>query len=228
MSVPAPNPSPVPRFGEPTRRIVATVCWVAVVAVIVQSAANLADFAFFDGDIKALNADEEQNAFAWASSVSTFAAGFFLLLPAVAAEALDRMTVALVSAIMFFSLDDAIALHERLADRSVEIVDLEITVERIAWPILYLPALVLVFVMLLRMARASSYPIATLIKAGLALLVAAIFAETTSAFYIGDADLGTWRDVLEVTFEEGAELAGWILIAAALAARAYLLAEWPE
>lgn len=228
MSVPAPNPSPVPCFGDPTRRIVATVCWVAVVAVIVQSAANLADFAFFDGDIKALNADEEQNAFAWASSVSTFAAGFFLLLPAVAAETLDRMTVALVSAIMFFSLDDAIALHERLADRSVEIVDLEITVERIAWPILYLPALVLVFVMLLRMARASSEPIATLIKAGLALLVAAIFAETTSAFYIGDADVGTWRDVLEVTFEEGAELAGWILIAGALAARAYLLAEWPE
>jgi hypothetical protein len=228
MSVPAPNPSPVHRLSDPPRRIVSIVYWVAVVGVLVQSAAHVADFAFFDGDVKALNADEEENPFAWASTVSTFAAGFFLLLPAVAADALTRMTVVLVSAIMFFSLDDAIALHERLADRSVEIVDVEITVERIAWPILYLPALVLVFVMLWRMARGSPPPIATPIKVGLGLLAAAIFAEVSSAFYIGDADVGRWPDVLEVTFEEGAELAGWILIAGALAARAYRLAEWPE
>jgi hypothetical protein len=34
----------------------------------------------------------------------------------------------------------------------------------------------------------------------------------------------TWAETLEVAFEEGAELAGWILLAGALAARAYLLA----
>jgi hypothetical protein len=228
MSVQAPNLWCMPRLGDATGRIVWAACWVALIAVVVQSVAHVVDFTVFNGDIEALSADEEQNQFAWASSVSTFAAGFFLLLPAVAAGALERMTIVLVAAIMFFSLDDAIGLHERLADRSVEIVELEITVERIAWPTLYLPALVLVFVMLLRMARASSDPIATPIKAGLALLVAAVFAEISSAFYIGDADLGTWPDVLEVTFEEGAELAGWIFIAGALAARAYLLSERPE
>jgi hypothetical protein len=214
--------------GDTTRRIVSTAWGVAIVAVIVQSSAHLSDFTFFGGDIKALNADAEQNAFAWASSMSTFAAGFFLLLPAVAMDTLDRMTVALVSAIMFFSLDDAIGLHERLADRSLEIVDLDITVERIAWPTLYLPALAFVFFMLWRIARSNAEPISTAMKAGLALLAVAIFAEITSAFYIGDADLGTWPDVFEVTLEEGAELAGWTLIAGAMAARAYLLAEWPE
>jgi hypothetical protein len=218
MSELPPNPALV------ERRIVSTACWIAVAAAILQSVGHLTNFAFFDGDIEALNADGEQNVFSWASSMSTFAAGFFLFLPAVAAGALDRVTLGLVGAITFFSLDDALSIHERLAERSIEVLDAEVSLQRIAWPIVYLPLLVFVFVMLWRMAQAKSGPMATALKVGLMLLVAAVVAEVTSALYLGEGEEGTWPDVVEVTVEEGAELAGWILIAGALAARAYVLA----
>lgn len=208
--------------GSAQRRIVSTACWVAVVAVIVQSAAHLGNFAF-DADVEALNADEEHNAFAWASAVSTFAAAFFLFVPAVAAGALDRITAALSGAIAFLSLDDALSLHERFAERSVEVLELEFSLQRVVWPVVYLPLLAFVFLILLRIARASARSVAAALQVGLLLLAAAIVAEITSALYIGEGDEGTWPNALEVTFEEGAELAGWILIAAALAARADLL-----
>ena len=205
------------------RKIVSTAWWVAFAAVAVQTALHLANFAFFDGDIDGLNADEEYNAFAWASSMSTFAAAFFLFVPAVAAAALDWMTAALAAVITFFSIDDAIGIHERLAERSVELLNVQVSLERVTWPLVFLPALAFAFVMLLRMAQASSRRISFAIKSGLALLAAAVLAEVTSAAYLGNGDV-TWTETLEVAFEEGAELAGWILIAGALAAGAYLAA----
>lgn len=204
------------------RRIVSTACWIAVAAVILQSATQLTNFAI-EADVDALNADEEHNAFAWASSVSTFAAAFFLFVPAVAAGTLDRLTVALSASIAFLSLDDALSLHERLAERSVDVLDLEFSLQRVVWPVVYLPLLALVFVILLRMAHQHSGWTGTALKAGLLLLAAAILAELTSALYVDDGE-DSWPNTLEVTLEEGLELAGWILIAGALAARAYLLA----
>jgi hypothetical protein len=221
MSELPPNPALV------ERRIVSTAFLIAAAAAILQSVGHLTNFAF-DADIEALNADGEQNVVSWASSMSTFAAGFFLFLPAVAAGALDRVTLALVGAITFFSLDDALSIHERLAERSIDVLDAEVSLQRIVWPIVYLPSLVFVFVMLWRMAQANSGPMGTAIKVGLMLLVAAVVAEVTSALYLGEGDEEAWANVVEVTLEEGAELAGWILIAGALAARAYVLAERNE
>ena len=202
--------------------MVSTAAWIALAAVIVQSAAELANFGF-DADLDALNADEEFNAFAWASSVSTFAAAFFLFVPAVAAGTLDRVTVLLSGSLAFLSLDDAIGLHERLAEHSVEILDAEVSLQRVVWPLVYLPLLAFVFVILWRMARCGS-PTSIALKAGLFLLAAAIVAELTSALYVEEG-VDTWPAAIEVAFEEGAELAGWILIAGGLGARAYLHAE---
>ena len=221
MSEGPPNPVVV------ERNIISTAGWIAVVAVLVQSVAHLANIGF-DADIMQLNADEEHNVFAWASSVSTFAAALFLFVPAVAAGKLDRVTAAMSGALTFLSLDDALSIHERIAERSVDVLDTEISLERVVWPVVYLPLLVFVFVILLRMARARPGPASTALRLGLLLLVAAVVAELTSALYVEDSDLGTWPDAREVTIEEGAELAGWILIAGALAARAYLLGEGKE
>lgn len=205
------------------RAIVSTAAGVALTAVIVQAAAELGNFGF-GTDLHALNADEEFNAFAWASSVSTFAAAFFLFIPAAAAGMPDRLTVLLAGAIAFLSLDDAIGLHERLAERSIDVLDADVSLQRVVWPLVYLPLLAFVFIMLWRMASEPTAPISTALKAGLFLLVAAIFAELTSALYVEEG-VDTWASAFEVSFEEGAELAGWILIAGGLAALAYLHAE---
>lgn len=199
------------------RRIVSASILVAIVAVVVQTVVHVANAAFWD--LEALNADEEHNAFAWASSMSTFAAGFFIFLPVAAAPVLGRLSLALSAAITFFSFDDALSVHERLSERSVDLLDAQVSLERIVWPVVYLPALAFVFVMLWRMGNS------TAIRVGLGLLAAAILAELSSALYVDDGDVGSWPDVLEVTLEEGAELAGWILVAGALAARAYALAD---
>lgn len=205
------------------RAIISTAAWIALVAVVVQSVAELANFGF-SFDRAALNADEEYNAFAWASSMSTFAAAFFLFVPAAAAGALNRITLLLAAAIAFLSLDDAVGLHERVAERSVEILDVEVPLQRVFWPLIYFPLLVFVFVILLRMAREVAPPFSTALGGGLALLALAIVAELSSALYIGD-DEHTWANAVEVAVEEGAELAGWVLIAGAFAALAYLGAE---
>ena len=204
------------------RTIVSTAAWIALAAVLVQSVAELANFGF-DFELDALNADEEFNAFAWASSMATFAAAFFLFVPAVAAGTFDGITMLASGSIAFLSLDDAIGLHERLAERSIEILDAQVSLQRVVWPLFYLPLLVFVLVILWRMAKGSD-PASVALKVGLVLLAAAIGAELTSALYV-DEGVDSWPAALEVAFEEGAELAGWILIAGALAGRAYLNAE---
>jgi hypothetical protein len=206
--------------ADAERRLVSTTWAVAVTAVAIQTGVHIANFAFWKLD--GLDADQEYNAFSWASTMTTFAAAFFLFIPA-AAIALDRMTTAVTAVIAFFSIDDAVGIHERLAERSVEVLNVELSLERVIWPLAFLPALVFVFVMLLRMARTSPDRISFAITSGLLLLGAAVFAEITSAAYLAD-DRVTWTETLEIAFEEGAELAGWILLAGALAARAYLLA----
>jgi hypothetical protein len=200
------------------RTIVWTAVGVALAAVVLQSVGEVANFAL-DADIDALDADEELNVFAWASSMSTFAAAFFLFVPAVVVPTLDRVPLVAAGALAFFSLDDAVSFHERLAERSVQLLDSEVSLERVVWPVVYLPLLAFVFVILFRMARRHSNVIGTALLVGLGLLALAVVGEVTSALYVEDDE--TWGSTIEVAVEEGAELAGWILIAGALAARLY-------
>jgi hypothetical protein len=200
------------------RTIVWTAAGVALAAVVLQSVGEVANFAL-DADIDALDADEELNVFAWASSMSTFAAAFFLFVPAVVVPTLDRVRLLVAGALAFFSLDDALSFHERLAERSVQLLDSEVSLERVVWPVVYLPLLAFVFVILFRMARRHPNLIGTALLVGLGLLALAVVGEVTSALYVEDEE--TWGSTIEVAVEEGAELAGWILIAGALAARLY-------
>lgn len=201
------------------RAIVWTAAVVALAAVVLQSVGEVVNFAL-DADIDAVDADEELNGFAWASSMSTFAAAFFLFVPAVAVPTLDRLRLLAAGALAFFSLDDAVGFHERLAERSVQVLDTAVSLQRILWPFVYLPLLAFVFVILFRMARRHPDAIGTALLAGLALLALALAAEMTSALYVEDG-AETWGSIIEVAVEEGAELVGWILIAGALAARLY-------
>ena len=82
---------------------------------------------------------------------------------------------------------------------------------------LYLPLLAFVVVSLWRLAANASERIRRALLLGLALLAAAVAAEVLSAVWWSE-DSRPLVDDLEIAFEEGAELAGWILIATAVLA----------
>ncbi len=87
------------------------------------------------------------------------------------------------------------------------------------WIVLYLPLLVLAFAVLAALARDTDARTRRFIHVGLGLLVFAVAAESSSALtHSWGYEDGSTYDTFEVAVEEGAELAGWILVAAALAA----------
>lgn len=189
----------------------------AVAGVVVQTTAHLFH-SFVAESIYSLNADRDAfSAFAWASSTATFAAAFVALLLYALTGRLRLLVLALVLA--FLSLDDAVAIHERLAARAENVLGAPELSQRILWIGLFLPLIGAAFVLLADLSRELEPRTRKFVHTGLALLVFAILAEASAHFTknhgYGD---GTTYDSFEVVVEEGAELAAWILIAAALTA----------
>ncbi len=189
----------------------------ALAGVAVQTTAHLFH-SFVAQSIYSLNADRDAfSAFAWASSTATFAAAFAALLLFGLTGRLRLLVLALVLA--FLSLDDAAAIHERLAARAEEILGTPELSQRILWIALFLPLIGAAFVLLAGLARELQPRARKFVHIGLALLVFAIAAEASAHVTKnhGHPD-GSTYDSFEVVVEEGAELAAWILIAAALTA----------
>lgn len=187
--------------------------WIAAAAVALQSVADLVGYAFFDRADQ-LNADAEPNLWSWASATATACAAFALLLLALTRPGRRTVLVFLAAATGFFSLDDALQVHERLRG----VVGWE-DPQRALWPAVYLPLLAAVFLLLWRVAGEAAPRIGLTIRLGLGFLVAAVACELISAVMVQvELGPGTLAYELEVIVEEGLELAGWILIASALAA----------
>ena len=196
---------------------------VAVIAAGVQGCLHYFDALVLDFRIQMFNADDDGGVFTWASSMATAMAGLGLLLAASQVKARSRVLILLSMGLFFFSLDDAVALHERIPNLSV------IPVEhsgRIAWVVSVMPLLVAVFVGLLAFAWRAPEALRKAVIWGLGGLVIAIFLEFTSPvlFALG-SDHGKWLYELEVVAEEGLELASWILIAAATSISALWFAQ---
>ena len=191
----------------------------AVIAVAAQTAAHFT-WAYVWPSLL-LNADNDWGTFAWASSVATFSAALAAL--ALAYLGAPRaLMLALGVTLALFSLDDIAGVHERLADELGALIPWEHT-GRAAGMLPLLPLMVLAFAALWRLSSAEAHRVRRQIRLGLALLVTAMFLETLVSALVRQ---GGWSGaelpmVLEVVFEEGAELGGWIMIAAALAAIAY-------
>jgi hypothetical protein len=121
---------------------------------------------------------------------------------------------------VLFSLDDVIQLHERAALRVGEdVLGLPDYLAVRLWLVFYLPLLLLAGLMLWVVAEQLWPAAARTLRFGLALLVASIPVELAGAVTRWLAERGT--DVPEdfrVAVEEGVELGGWILVAAALVA----------
>lgn len=167
-----------------------------------------------------LNADDELGLPAWVSASATFAAAFAAFVLALMQDRIDGSLLVLAGLLAFFSLDDAIAVHERLGENVGDAIGVGETAERLIWPVLFLPLFALAAFLLLGTARRLPAQLAGLVYLGLGLLVLALATELgSSALYeLADVERGSWPDTVEVVLEESAELAAWIVIATALLA----------
>jgi hypothetical protein len=192
----------------------------AVIAVTVQTAAHLTNAFFLDYAVRNMDADADGNALSWAASVTLFTAALAAFVLSMLPSVRSRHFIGLGGILAFFSLDEVAAIHEKFASITVHSLDVPLSVGRAVWPVLYLPLLVFVATSLWRLAATSPSRIRSVIVLGLALLVAAVGAEATSALWWRE-DSRPLADDLEVAAEEGAELAGWILIGTGLVAIVY-------
>jgi hypothetical protein len=190
----------------------------ALALAALQSIAHLMNLAFFDLRIDMINADSDSGAFAWASSVATSCAALLLCLLAIMRPTRTWPLVALAGAVALMSLDDMVALHERVSGLGTTLGPIE-HFARIFWPLVFMPLLAATFVGLLGVAAGLRIAPGRALLAGLALLVVAIALEMASPilFALG-SDHGDLAYELEVVLEEGAELAGWVLVSTGLAA----------
>jgi len=169
-------------------------------------------------DALVLNANGEATVWTWASVVAAAAVAQGAILRAVFVRAGRRMFIALALSAGFLSLDDLTVLHESVIGRVLPQLGLSDSWDSVLWPVLYLPVLGVTVLLLLVIARDSPARIRRFILAGLALLALAILLEIGSAPWSG-AEENTVHTI-EGGFEEAAELAGWILLAAAVLAGA--------
>ncbi|MCZ7590363.1 MAG: hypothetical protein M5U27_16190 [Gaiella sp.] len=197
----------------------------AIVAFVAQTLMHLTDVYLLDRQLQFINADEEANIPTWASASSAFVAAVAALLLAVASG--RRVLYGGLAALLgFMSLDDAVQVHERIVHRRVHSLGPIHDAARIVWPLLYLPLLILGFVLLVLAARALTTRPRVCVWLGLGLLVASVGAEFVGTLIL---ELGATKMsllyTLEVIVEEGAELVGWIAIAVGLLAGAIDMAE---
>jgi hypothetical protein len=128
--------------------------------------------------------------------------------------------LALAAATTFLSFDDAASIHERLARAATRSLDAPVEYGRLLWPALYFPFLTGVAIILLDVARRYPGPVRNAMVGGLAALVAAVVLELSAFVLIEISGLTktAWPLVCAIAIEEGAEVGGWILIAASLTA----------
>ena len=191
---------------------------IAAITVTAQAVAHVIGVHLLDDRYLNLNADDELGLPAWVSSSATFAAAFAAFLLALMQERIDASVLVLAGLLAFFSLDDAIAVHERLGEKVGDALGYGETSERLIWLILFMPLFALAAILLFGTAWRLPGQLAALVFFGLVLLLFALATELVSSvlYELVDVERGSWADTIEVVLEESAELAAWILIATAL------------
>lgn len=193
-------------------RLVSIGVVIAVAAMLVQTATHFVNAYVLDERHAALDATEDGNAFAWLSSVATFAAAFAAAVAAACFARGRRRLLALAAVLAFLSLDDSVALHERLE----HVTD---TAGALVFLAVYLPLLAAAVVLLLGAARRAPASARTAIHGGLALLAFAVAVRAVGgAVAVAGAELPYWLRTIGTGLMQGAELGGWILVAAGLTA----------
>ena len=192
--------------------------WLAVAAVTFQTVAHLTNEFLLDDRVQGLDPDIEGNVFTWASSVAAFSVAVAAFLHAVAFSRSRREFGALAALCAWFSLDDAILLHERAALKLGEdILGLPDYIAVRLWLLLYLPLLLVAGALLWTIAQQVWEPAGQTVRLGLYLLVASVPVEIVGAGtrWLDEEGTSVPED-LRIAVEEGLELGGWLLAAAGL------------
>ena len=205
------------RTAAVAARILTGTLVLAIAAVALQTVVDLFDFWALDRDVELLLADADLGVFSWASVAATSVVAVGALLLSTVDGRRRRLLWFVAATSAYLSLDDQIGLHERvgdIADRAEGFAAWEPA--RLLWPALYLPLLAALFLGIWRLAGGFPRRPVRFVNVGLALLAAAVVLEVLSAAVIrAGYDRGSVLYELEAVLEEGAELAGWILIAGA-------------
>jgi hypothetical protein len=208
-----PVTSPQQPVAVSTATIVRMTLALSVISFLLLALTDLVDVLALNGRIAAFDADQDGGVWTWASVAAE--AGGATLLAMLAATSVRWRAYALTGlGLAFFSLDDAVLIHEKLA------LALSFFPHsgRFIWPLLYLPLLVVLSVQLWRIADAQEgTSVRALVRGGLIALAIAVVLEVGSTLLFV-VDLGeSLLYELEVVLEEGLEMVGWIWIGGALA-----------
>jgi len=213
----APSTAERPTSGELSplaADVLRILVWVAVGTWLATTIAHLADLALFGRQVLLLDVESQQSVAGWASStvlaLAAAAAGLLAIVrrPVAWSFVLLAITLGLLSADDDIGIFDQILRH-RLPSRP----DPDVVI----WIVSFGPLMAITFVLLGRLARRASGPVARTLWWGLGLIVVAILGELlVTVIDIPVLTVGQWPYELEVAIEEGFELLGVALIAAAL------------
>ena len=171
-----------------------------------------------DDRIGELQASAEHNVWSWAATMATLAAGLAALLHSRSSSA-PRESAALGVLLVFFSLDDFLEIHENAGLDVSESLGLPDYVGPRLWVVLYLPLAAAGLLLLWRVAAELGGRPRSSILLGVALFGSGYLLEAagivTKRIEEGGFEL---PHLIRAGLEESVELAGWILVAAGLAA----------
>ena len=203
--------------GRAARRLLALAPPAAVAAGGALFAGHLVNELLLDRATAQLYASAERTAWTWAAAMATLAAGLGAGLLGFVRG--DRVALGLAGLLAFFGLDDFVEVHERLGFRAAEAAGLPEWVGPRAWTVLYLPLLALALVLGARVARTLDDAVRRPLAVGAVLLVAGFALEVggIATKRVSGEGIGTLHEV-RAGAEEAVELAGWILVSAALCA----------
>lgn len=183
----------------------------AIVAVIGLLIAHFTNALLLDHQVPGLDANHEGTPLTWASGLATGAVAIAALVAAVmTGPFLPLLILGLSTA--FLSMDDMIALHERLAAMLVTALALPDTWDSLLWPALYLPLMLVTAVLILRMTRSGTVETFRMGLFGLGMLAAAVVIEVVTAPWSSGTNL---VHTVQGGIEEALELGGWVCIATA-------------
>lgn len=194
------------------RRVFRVGAATALAAAVIQTTIHLVNW-LAGPRYAVLNADLEGSLANWAGTVTIFAAAGCAAALAVLEPARRRMTGLLAVVLLALSLDDGAGLHERIEAHNPFHRSLSL------WPAVYLPVLGLALLALVRVS--SRGPARGPVRAGVALLALAVAAEVF--WSPRHSDYWQWSNAVEIAFEEGLELAGWVLVVSGLGGLALAL-----
>jgi hypothetical protein len=198
---------------------------VAAVLVAVQCALHLVDAAVLDLRITRLDADSDKSVWSWLGSASELTAAFGAALLMVAAPVRWRWLGFLTLVFGFFSMDDAVRVHEGLGNLPL-FADAGLSA-RLVWPALYAPLLLITCIQVWRVSGGMTARCRLAARGGLVALGLAVVLEFALSTVlvkgglgrsVNDTRVGSMLYEYEVIVEEALELAGWLLVAAGLIA----------